>query len=328
MYDARSRLASLLGGYWISQTLYVAAELGLADALANGPRDARTLAASVGAAPGPLARLFDALIAAGIFRREGAEGYANNDVSELLRGDVSGSLRAVARLGGHPSHWGAWGHLIDSVRTGEPAFERFAGEPFFEHLAHDDQLRAIFQTVQAAFPEHERAVAHALPLAEARSIVDVGGGSGGLGRALAERFPQAQVILFERPEVTTLLASDSALMVRAGNFFERIPEAADAYLLKHILHDWDDARALELLRTCRNALSETSSLWIVEAVLPGAGDTSPSPARSHDLNVLVLTGGRERTLEEYDALAQTAGLCRTGEPRRAGALSLLEYRRR
>jgi hypothetical protein len=327
MADVRRQLASLLGGYWISQTLYVAAELGLADALAGGPRDAPALAASVGAAPEPLARLLDALVAVGVFRREGAERYANNHVSELLRSDAPGSLRAAARLGGHPAHWGAWGHLLESVRTGEVGFERFAGEPFFEHLSHDDELRAVFQGVQAAFPEHERAVADALPLGDVRRVVDLGGGSGGLSRAVAERFPHAQVMLFERPEVTALLAPDSTFVVCAGNFFERIPEAADAYLLKHVLHDWDDARALDLLRACRVALSGTATLWVVEAVLPAAGDASPSPARSHDLNLLVLTGGRERTVDEYDALARAAGLYRASEPRRAGALSLLEYRR-
>jgi hypothetical protein len=317
-----------LGGYWISQTLYVAAELGLADALAGGASDARALAASVGAAPEPLTRLLDALVSAGIFRHEGMEGYANNDASNLLRSDVPGSLRAVARLGGHPSHWGAWGHLLESVRTGQAAFERFTGEPFFERLARDDELRAIFQAVQAAFPEHDRAVAHAMPLADARSIVDLGGGGGGLCRALVERFPRAQVTLFERPEVTAQLASDSVFAVCAGNFFERVPDTADAYVLKHVLHDWDDARALDLLRTCRAALRETASLWVIEAVLPAPRDASPSPARSHDLNVLVLTGGRERTIDEYDALARSAGLLRASEPRRANALSLLEYRRR
>jgi hypothetical protein len=327
--EARPWLASLLGGTWISQALYVAAELGIADALAAGPLDAADLAAAVDASSEPLARLLDALVAAGVFRRARDAAYENNDVSELLRSGVPGSLRAVARLGGHPAHWGAWGRLLDVVRTGGTAFDRFASEPFFDRLARDEGLRDIFQAVQAAFPEHERSVAAALPLGGARRIVDLGGGRGGLCRALAERFPAARVTLCDRPEVIADLAPDLPTLpftVEAGNLFEAVPTEADAYLLKHVLHDWDDARALDLLRVCRAALGAAASLWIVEALLPPPGDPSPSPARAHDLNLLVLTGGRERTLDDYDLLAAAAGLRRAGPPRRAGVLSLLEYR--
>lgn len=324
--EARPRLASLLGGYWISQVLYVAAELGIADALARGPLDAADLAAAVGAAREPLARLLDALLAAGVFRRAHGAAYENNDVSELLRSDVPGSLRAVARLGGHPAHWGAWGRLLDVVRAGGTAFDRFAGEPFFDRLARDDNLRDVFQAVQAAFPEHERSVAAALPLGDAGHIVDVGGGRGGLCRALAERFPHARVTLFDRPEVTAVLARDLPFAVQAGSFFDAVPAGADVYLLKHVLHDWDDAPALDLLRVLRAALAGAATLWIVEALLPPPGDPSRSPARAHDLNLLVLTGGRERTLDDYDLLAAAAGLHRKGAPRPVGPLSLLEYR--
>jgi hypothetical protein len=295
----------LLSGYWFSQALYVVAVLGVADHLKDGPRTADQLASEVGADAEALHRLLRGLSSAGIFSSS-RSGFELNALARTLCTDREGSLHAMAVLGGHPMHWNAWGKLLDSVRTGKSAFELAHGQKLFEALAKDHELSAHFQAVMDRSNHADGDLIETMKLARFRRIVDVGGGAGGFARAIATALPEARVISFDRPEVIAGARQDMSIDVLAGDFWKHVPPGADAYILKFVLHDWPDAEAVEILSRCREAMSPHARLFIVEVLLPE--DATPSIAKTHDINMMVLTGGRERTLDQYGSLAASAGL--------------------
>lgn len=294
-----------LSGYCASQCLYVMAELGIADLLADGPQSADDLAAATHCHAGSLYRLLRALASVGILREVDPRRFALTPLSETLRSDHHDSLAPVARLGGHPLHWRAWGQLLDSVRTGRTAFETANGKGLFESLAEDLALSAIFQGVQERCAVVDRAVVAAIDLAPFARIVDVGGGTGTLAREVASLCPRASVVLFDRAHVLATVAQSDRVSLAPGNFFEQVPPAS-AYFLKFVLHDWSDDAVVTILRNCRDAMAEDGRVFVIEAVVPE--DDAPSPAGARDINMLVLTGGRERTLGEYQSLLSAAGL--------------------
>ncbi len=294
-----------LSGYWSSQCLYVMAELRVADLLANGPKTADVLAKETQCHAGSLFRLLRALAGTGILREVEPRRFALTPLSQTLRSDHPDSLGPVARLGGHPLHWQAWGQLLHSVRTGETAFDAAHGKGFFESLAEDPVASAVFQGVQERLSILDRAVVAAADLGRFEQIVDVGGGTGALARQIASAHPRASVVLFDRDHVLATVPAAAVVDLVPGDFFERVPPAT-AYILKFVLHDWDDDRAVLILRNCRDAMAQDGRVFVIEAVVPD--DDAPSAAKAHDINMLVLTGGRERTLGEYRWLLSTAGL--------------------
>lgn len=299
-------MLALLSGYWYSQVLYVMAELGIADCLAAGPKTAEALAEETRCHADTLYRFLRALASTGILREVDPRRFALTPLSETLRSDRRYSLGPVARLGGHPLHWQAWGNLLHSVRTGEPAFDSVHGKSFFDALATDAALSATFQRVLGRLDDVDREVVEALDLGAFERIVDVGGGAGALARRIVNTHPRASVILFDEADVLAMAPADARIDPIAGNFLEDVPRGGDAYFLKFVLHDWDDARAIRILENCRAAMHSDSRVFVVEMIVPD--DAAPSIAKTHDLNMLVLTGGRERRIEEYRSLFAAAGL--------------------
>lgn len=309
---ARQQLAGLLTGYWISQALYVAAKLGIADLLAGGPRNPDDLAATVGAHPRSLYRLLRALASLGVFRELDDRQFTLTPLAEGLRGDVPGSMRAWALMMGE-EQYRAWGELLESVRTGRTGFEAVYGEPLFEYLATRPDTAAVFDAAMTSIHGRETdAIAEVYDFASVRVLADIGGGNGSTIRGILGRFPNLQGILFDLPGVIERgrPANDEAgfaqrCRLTAGSFFESVPEGADVYLLRHIIHDWDDEKAVAILRTVRRAMQPSARLLIVESVIPPGNE--PSFGKLLDLTMLVVPGGVERTESEYRAILHEAG---------------------
>ena len=318
-------MLGLLSGYWYSQVLYVMAELGIADCLAAGPKTADTLAQETRCDAVTLHRFLRALASTGILREVDPHTFGLTPLSETLRSDRLHSLRPVALLGGHPLHWQAWGNLLHSVRTGAAAFETTHGKGFFDALAEDHALSAALQAGLGRLHEVDRDVVEALDLGRFERMVDVGGGAGELSYRIASARPGASVILFDLPHVLALVPAAARVDQVSGSFLEGVPRGGDAYFLKFVLHDWDDARAGRIHRNCRDEMQPDGRVFIIETVVPD--DAASSTAKTHDINMLVLTGGRERTLDEYRSLFSTAGLELVRVSRTPQGVGMLETRR-
>lgn len=304
----RELMLRLLSGYFYSQTLYVFAQLRIADRLRDGPRDASELAREAGADPEALQRLLRALASLGVVVELADGRFDRNALGAWLDSERDDSLHELAVLGGHPLHWGAWGKLLHSVTTGGTAFDAFAGRSWFDALAREPALLATVQRILARVAAPHSAWLAQLELERFARIIDLGGGFGELARAVARAHPTAALTLFDRPEVVAAAPLPAGIARVAGDFFARVP-ASDAYLLRFVLHDWDDAAAQRILVRCRESMSADSRLFVIESLLsdgPGA-----AIAKTHDVNMLVLTGGRERTLTQYRALLDAAGLAIT-----------------
>lgn len=302
-------LQSMVTGFRVSAALSVAAELGLSDELAAGPRTLGDLAVAVGADEDGLRRLLRALVAIGVYaERDGS--FENTALGEGLRSDRPDSLRPLARTLQDAATWAAWGHLGHSVRTGENAFQALHGVDVWAYRQGDPEQNAIFNDNMAALSwSVAGAVADAYDFAGLRTVVDVGGGQGALLEAVLARHEHLRGTVFDLAHVVAKQPRSAALESRwtavAGSFFESVPPA-DAYLLKSILHDWPDEECVRILRNCAAALSPGGVVLVVELVLGRPGHEAD--AALSDLNMLVLPGGRERTEAEYAALFEAAGL--------------------
>ena len=315
----------LLSGYWYSQVLYVMAELRIADCLEAGPKTAMELAQETSCDAATLHRFLRALASAGILREVEPHTYALTPLSETLRSGHVDSLRPLALLGGHPLHWQAWGNLLHSVRTGEAGFEAAHGKGFFDALADDAPLSSALHAGLTRLHEVDQGVIEALDLSRFERLVDVGGGNGELCRRIASACPKASVTLFDRSHVIAMAPATDRVDRVSGNFLEGVPRSGNAYFLKFVLHDWDDARATLILRHCRDAMHPDGRVFVIEVIVPD--DATPSMAKTHDINMLVLTGGRERTTDEYRSLFKTAGLEMIGTSRTRHGAGVLEARR-
>ena len=310
-----AQLLQLIFGMFVSRAVGVAAALGIADLLKDGPMGLKELARRSESNPDALYRVLRALVATGVFEMHAEQRFANNELSTFLRADVAGSVRASALWFSDVSGWTAWGRLDHSVRTGKPAFEEVFGKDCFTWLERHPASFAIFQqamTELSAASGH--AVATAYDFSTVRKLVDVGGGHGTLLSLIIDRFPNLEGVLFDRSEVIegareVLNRGRHAADIEtvAGDFFESVPRGADAYLLKHILHDWDDEQCIRLLSQCRRAMAAAGRVLIVEFVLSERPEATMT--KWIDLEMLVMTsGGRERTEQEFSALLARAGL--------------------
>jgi len=307
-------LMQLLYQHWRSPALYAATELGIADVLGDGTRTIRELAESTGCHAPSLYRLLRALTRIGVFTELDGSRFANSAQSQLLRTDVSGSVSAMAAMTSGLMR-GALGELAHSVRTGQPGFERVYGMPMWRYVT--ERNPAVGAEFNAAMTQASTMVnpvlAQAADLSGVRSVVDIGGGQGGLVRALLACHPGIQhAMVFDRPCVIDQVraapgpALDERVQLVAGDFFAAVPAGADAYVMKWILHDWDDADCLQLLGACRRAMSPHSRLLVIELVIdPGRSDEL---VYAMDLQMLVALGGKERTAAEFEALYDAAGL--------------------
>jgi hypothetical protein len=324
------RLRSLITGFQVSAAVTVAADLGLSDLMAAGPRTVADLAVATSTDEETLGRLLHALATIGVYEERPDATYAVTELGEGLRSDVPGSLRPLARTVMTPAHWGAWGHLGHSVRTGENAFEALHGVDVWTHRAGRPAENEIFNDNMAALTSLVAdAVAEAHDFAGVATVVDVGGGQGALLAAVLDRHPHLDGTVFDLPQAVATEPFRADLQPRwsaaAGSFFEEVP-AADAYLLKSILHDWPDDQCVDILRSCRRALHAAGVVLVVEMVLGRPG--YERDAAFSDLNMLVMPGGRERTEQEYAALFDAAGLQLVRVLDTSSRMSVLEARAR
>ena len=302
--DASRELLGLISGYQVSQAISVAARLGISDVLATSPQTLAELAQSVGADEQALARLMHALTTLGLYTDDGGT-FANTELGAALRVDAPRSVAGWARFVGTGSYWQTYAALEQSIRTGETAFSILHGEPVWTYRAkHPDEQEAFDAAMTSMADAVSAAVVAAYDFSRYRTVVDVGGGHGRLLNGILDRYPTVKGLLFDQPDVVAGAEAERFEVV-GGNFFESVP-GGDALVLKSVIHDWADAESIDILRNCRKALAADGRVLLVEQLL----DRSPDPVRTafSDLNMLIMTGGRERTTDEYRALLTAAGL--------------------
>ena len=311
--NAYAELGRMTNGYQVSQAIQVAAVLGIADLLGDGTRSSDDLAAAAGVHPPSLHRVLRALAAVGVFREEADRRFSLTPMGQCLRSDAPRPVGPWAEYIGRPYHWHSWGDLLHSVRTGESAFRHLHGADLWEWRGRSPEEGAVFDRSMTALSRGvaEAAVA-AHDFSRYRRVVDVGGGDGALLAAVLAANPSARGVLFDQPGVVAGAAEvlrgagvAERCEVVGGSFFEAVPDGADALLLKAILHDWDDAGAGAILRSCRRAAVPGCALLVVERVLAPPNEDPVS--KFSDLNMMVMTGGRERTEEEFATLLAAAG---------------------
>lgn len=306
-------LLDLAHGNWVSQAVYVAAKLNIADQLANGPLASEVVAHNVGADPDAVFRLMRALAAKSVLKQRRDGRFELTSIGQALRSDTHGSMRNMVLMIGCPEHWELWGSLLHAVRTGEPATDKLRGMPFFSYLETNPEYAEAFNNAMTGFSELSTdAVVAAYDFRRFRIIVDVGGGHGRLLGAILSNTPQSQGILFDLPSVVegaapTLEAAGVADRCTpvGGSFLNTVPEGGDAYVLKSVIHDWDDEDSVQILRNVRNAIAASGKLLLVEMVLPQR--PSPHFGMMLDLEMLINVGGRERTRADFARVLSQAG---------------------
>ena len=314
----------------VARTVYAAAKLGLADRLAAGPKSAAQLAGSMHVHAPSLHRLMRALASLGILTERLEQRFALTELGEALKSGASGSARSSVIFSGSPSSQSGWEHVVYSIETGKPGFKKAQGVAFFDYLAHHPEDASLFSEMMVGMNNQEHAaVAAAYDFSIFKTIVDVGGASGNMLAAVLSYHAGPRGILFDRPHVVTdaptLLDAkgmSDRVTIEPGDFFKNVPTGADAYILSHIIHDWDEDQCLTILGNVRKAMNPASRLLFVEMVLP-LGDT-PHPGKMLDMTMLVSMGGQERTEVEYGTLLNAAGFQLTGVVPTSSAASIVE----
>jgi hypothetical protein len=311
------KLLAIIHASWMAQAACAAAELGIADLLADGPRRSDELAAAAGCHAASLERLMRALCSLELCRSRADDRYELTAMGALLRADAPDSLRAWTIWWGSQL-WPVWGRLSYSIRTGKPARPLVTGMKGFEHVQQDAAVAALFNDAMAQLTRLvARAVVHSYDFSGLRRIVDVGGGQGEMLSAVLRAHPVLCGVLFDLPHAIRSAqghleragVADRCELV-AGNFFESVPHGGDAYLLKSVIDDWDDGQATAILANCRRAMPDGARLLLIEPLMPAAAGTTPFHATMArvDLSMLVIHGARERTETELRALLGNAGL--------------------
>ena len=310
--SAAAELLRQLFAYRLSQAIHVAAHLGLADLLASGPRSSDELAGATGTHPPSLYRLLRALAAEGIFEELDDRRFALTPKAELLRSDAPGSLRDWGIFIGRPYFWQGWGELLHSVTTGKSGVEKVVGMDTWEWRQRHPEDGAAFDRAMTAMTRAlSPAIVAAYDWGQFGVIADIAGGHGAQLAGILARHRNTRGILFDQPHVVAGAAPVlEAAGVRdrcdvvGGSFFDEVPKA-DAYILKHILHDWYDEDCTRILQTIRAAAPAGARLLVIERLIEGPN--TGADAKSSDLNMLVGPGGMERTREEFDALLSAGG---------------------
>jgi hypothetical protein len=332
--DNAAGLRQMIFGYMTSQAIFVTATLGLADLMAKDAVSIEALAMEARAHGPSLARLLHALVALGLAEEPETGHFRTTSLGALLRSGIPGSLRNVALMHGSEPGWRAWANLLHAVRTGENAFKHVFGMGSFQHLAREPERAALFN---AYMPDLTRpfvtAILAAHDFSRYRRIVDVGGGNGILLSSILAIAPAAEGLIFDTQtgiEGARQRLEEAGVAERcrslAGDFFEAVPEAADAYILKSVLHNWDDDRAVDILNSCHRAMGPHSTLLVVERLLPERIECigAHRDIVMMDLHMLVMPGGRERTTNQYAKLLATAGLLSTRVRPTASPFAVME----
>jgi len=329
--DPTKQMIDILGGMWVGRCLGVAAELGVADVIGDGRKTTEEIAAAVKAHAPSLFRLMRALASAGVFREEGHGVWMNTPVSGLLRATVPGSMRAAAIVTMSGEHYTAWAALDHSVRSGETAADHVLGKDIWAYYReHPDRAKHFDQCMVDFSAGIVAAVLKAYDFAGIKHLVDVGGGHGGVISAVLQKYPKLKGTLFDQPYVvegarrTLELFGVAERCDRAGgNFFESVPAGGDGYVMKFILHDWDDERSLTILRNVRRAIAAPGGrLIVIDAVIPEGN--GPDWGKLCDVNMLVMTGGVERTERQFKELFAKANFKLTRVVPTESPLSVIE----
>jgi SAM-dependent methyltransferase len=309
----QAEIFHIIGGYWLSRAIFLAARLKLADAVGDRPASLSVIARATGTRPENLRRLMRALAAHGFFQDTGNETFCQTPLSETLRSDRPDSMRAFAEAELGHDHYDSWRNAESCLREGGTAFERLYGTPIWRYYAEHPETNALFGQAMSNLT----AIANAGVLSEYqfapfRRAVDVGGGHGSFLCAILDQHPEASAVLFDLPSVVADAAKagfitrhQARLELVGGDFFEAVPAGGDLYLLKFVLHDWDDGRSGEILGNIRRVIDPGGRLAVVEIVLPPMNEPHIGPLI--DLNMMVMTGGAERTEIEYRDLLAKSG---------------------
>ena len=306
-------MLQIISGFWISRGVYVIAKLGIPDLLKSGPKTAEELAAATKMHAPSLFRILRALASVGVLSSVNGGRFAQTPVSETLVTDAPGSLRwfAVSELG--QEHYPAWGNLMHSVKTGEIAFDNFFGVDIWKYFQQNPEDAAVFNdSMSSVTAATNEAILSLYDFSNFGTVVDVGGGHGGLITSILKRNSKVKGVLFDAPEVIEgarpkIEAAGVAERCETvtGDFFKSVPAGGDAYVMKWIIHDWDDEKSITILRNCRSRMRANGRLILVDCVVPESDE--PHFSKFIDLNMLVMTGGKERTAKEFEQLLGAAG---------------------
>ncbi len=310
---AAAKLMEIAWGYWASQVLRQTAEMGLADKFGDGPRGADELCAEFGMHPPTFRRFLRTLTGMGIVTESAPGHYALTEMGEALKSGAPGYARStiICLIGDLVSP--GWANLDHSLRTGEPGFEKHYGKGLFEHIRDTPGLAEMFsETMVGTHGQEPPAVAAAYDFSGIGTLVDVGGASGNMLGHILSRHPDVRGVLYDLPHVVAdapplleRFGVADRVTIESGNFFERVPAGHDAYLMSHIIHDWDETECATILGHCRAAMKPDGRLLIVEMVIP-EGD-APHGGKLVDMMMLVVPGGQERTPSEYESLLSANG---------------------
>lgn len=297
----------------IARALYAFAKLGIADLLGDRTVSSEELAASAGLNPRALYRLLRTLSTADVVSESQDYRFALDSLGQALRSDVPGSMRAWVILSGEPYYLQAWEQIVHSIQTGQAAWEHVHKMPIFDYIGQHPEAGAIFDQAMTSLSAGEApAIVSAYDFSGIRKLADIGGGQGLLLRTILKSHPKMTGVLFDRPDAVEgmhLQLGEDGIAERCevvpGDFFQSVPAGADAYLLKYVIHDWNDERSLAILRNCRRVMTNDARLLLVETVVPAPGESHF--AKLQDLEMMVIVGAQERTVGEYSSLLDRAG---------------------
>lgn len=308
-------LARMISGYAVSQLIYVAAKLNLADLLQHGPQSVNELASHTKTDPHSLHRIMRSLVTLGLFRENESGEFESAPIGRLMQTDAPGSLSKMALCS--DESYVAWGHLLHSVKSGEPAFNHVYGMSRYQYLEeHPEAARSFNLAMSGLAKQVAAAVVAAYDLSQTEIVVDIGGGGGALLQALLRANPTMRGVLFDTSSVLEGVGKQLAEAglggrcdVVAGDFFKSVPTGGDLYLLSHVIHNWDDDHCTQILKNCRTTMGPGAKLLMIEMVMPTHFSPSFSayPLAMTDLQMLVMTGGRERTESEFRTVLASAG---------------------
>jgi len=309
----QAQMLQFITNFWTSRAVHIVAKLGIADLLQSGPKTAEELAQATETDPSSLYRIMRALASVGLFQVGTDRRFALTPMSETLVTDAPGSVRwfMISELG--QEHYPAWGNLMHSVKTGEIAFDNFFGMDVWKYFAQNPEDAAVFNdSMSGMTAAANEAILSLFDFSNFKTVVDIGGGHGGLITTILKANPNAKGVLFDAPQVVEGAGPKleqagvaDRCQVVAGDFFKAVPAGGDAYVMKWIIHDWEDEKAIAILKNCRAQMKPDARLIIVDCVVPEGNE--PHFAKTFDLNMMVMTGGKERTAAEFEKLVSAAG---------------------
>jgi hypothetical protein len=332
--QAAAQLLFQLGtGHFVASAMQVVLRLGIPTRIADGALTAAELASATGVQEDALYRVLRALASVGLFDETAPRRFKLTEAGQALRQDVPGGMHDMALWITSPLHFKVYAEMMHSVRTGQPAVEKVTGVPVFEYFPRDPELSEIFNNAMTTFSNQViPAALEAYDFSGIDLLVDVAGGHGAVLTAILQKYPKMRGVLFDlehviagaRPRIDAMGLKDR-VQTEAGDFFTTVTPGADAYIMKHIIHDWDDDRAIRILRNIRTAMgSKRGRVILLDSVIP-PGNT-PDLGKIIDLEMLLMPGGKERTAEEFERLFSQAGFELTQIVPTRSPLSVIEAR--